>query len=56
MKPVIPMAAALLFSPVFDRIYPAMLNVPPVLSRVMPIMAPKIIRKPIVPSYLQILL
>jgi hypothetical protein len=49
MNPVIPMAAALFLSPVFERIQPAMLNVPPVLSSVMPIMAPKIIKKPIDP-------
>ena len=48
-NPVIPRAAGLLFSPVFERIYPAMLLVPPVLSRVMPIMAPRIIRNPIEP-------
>jgi hypothetical protein len=49
MNPVIPRAAALLFSPVFERINAAMLNVPPVLSRVMPIIAPRIIKKPIDP-------
>ncbi len=46
-KPVIASAEALLLSPVFDRIYFAMLIVPPVLSSVIPIIAPSIIRKPI---------
>jgi hypothetical protein len=42
-------ADALLFSPVLDRIYFAILIVPPVLSSVIPIIAPSIIRKPIDP-------
>lgn len=46
IKPVIPRAKGLFFSPVFERINFAMLRVPPVLSRVMPIIAPRIIRKP----------
>jgi len=52
IKPMIPKALALLFSPVLDRINLAMLNVPPVLSSVIPIIAPRIIRKPIVPIVL----
>jgi hypothetical protein len=48
-KPMMPKALALLFSPVLDSINLAILNVPPVLSRVIPIIAPRIIRKPIVP-------
>jgi hypothetical protein len=47
IKPVIARAEALLLSPVFERIYLAILMVPPVLSSVMPIIAPRIIRKPI---------
>jgi hypothetical protein len=47
INPVIPMAAGLLFSPVFERIYLAILKVPPVLSRVIPIIAPRIIKNPI---------
>jgi hypothetical protein len=47
IKPVIPNAGALLFSPVFERIYLAILSVPPVLSSVMPIIAPRIIKNPI---------
>jgi hypothetical protein len=47
INPVIPRAWALLFSPVFDRINCAILKVPPVLSRVIPIIAPSIIRNPI---------
>ena len=52
IKPVIPSAAALLFSPVLESIYLAILNVPPVLSRITPIIAPNIIRKPIDPIVL----
>ena len=47
MKPVIPSAGADLFSPVFESIYLAILSVPPVLSSVIPIIAPSIIRNPI---------
>ena len=47
INPVIPSAGALLFSPVFERIYLAILSVPPVLSSVIPIIAPRIIRNPI---------
>jgi hypothetical protein len=46
IKPVIARAGALRFSPVFERMNLAMLRVPPVLSRVMPMIAPRIIRKP----------
>ena len=46
IKPVIARAEALLLSPVFERIYLAMLIVPPVLSSVMPIIAPRIMRNP----------
>ena len=46
IKPVIPSARALLFSPVLDNKYFAILSVPPVLSRVMPIIAPRIMRNP----------
>jgi hypothetical protein len=49
INPVIPIAAALFFSPVLERMYLAILSVPPVLSRVIPIIAPKIIRNPIDP-------
>jgi len=49
IKPVTASADALLFSPVLDRIYFAILIVPPVLSSVIPIIAPSIIRKPIDP-------
>ena len=48
IKPMIPKALALLSSPVFDRIDLAILSVPPVLSSVIPIIAPRIIKKPIV--------
>jgi hypothetical protein len=37
-----------LFSPVFERINLAMLSVPPVLSSVIPIIAPRIIKNPMV--------
>ena len=47
INPVIPIAAGLLFSPVIDKIQFAMLNVAPVRSRVIPIIAPNIIRNPI---------
>jgi hypothetical protein len=47
IKPVIPRACALLLSPVFDRTYREMLSIPPVLSRVIPIIAPNTIRSPI---------
>jgi len=47
INPVIPRAAAVRFSPVFDRMYFAMLSVPPVLSRIIPMMAPSIISRPI---------
>lgn len=46
IKPVIASAAALLCSPVFESMYFAMLVVPPVLSSVIPIMAPRIMRNP----------
>ena len=46
IKPVIARATGLLFSPVFDSMYFAILIVPPVLSRVIPIIAPRIIRNP----------
>lgn len=49
IKPVTASAVALFFSPVLDRIYFAILIVPPVLSSVMPMIAPSIIRKPIEP-------
>ena len=48
-NPVIASAEALRFSPVMERIYFAILIVPPVLSSVIPIMAPRIIRNPIDP-------
>jgi hypothetical protein len=48
IKPIMPKAWALLFSPVFERINLAILSVPPVLSSVMPIIAPRIIKNPIV--------
>jgi len=47
INPVIANAGALLFSPVFERIYLAILSVPPVLSSVMPIIAPRMIKNPI---------
>ena len=47
INPVIARADALLCSPVLESIYLAMLMVPPVLSSVMPMIAPRIIRKPI---------
>jgi hypothetical protein len=47
INPVIAKAEALLCSPVFESIYLAILIVPPVLSRVMPIIAPRIMRNPI---------
>jgi hypothetical protein len=47
INPVIPKADALLFIPVFERIYLAILSVPPVLSSVVPIIAPRMIRNPI---------
>jgi hypothetical protein len=47
INPVIPNAGPLCFSPVRERIKPAMLAIPPVLSSVIPIMAPRIIRNPI---------
>jgi hypothetical protein len=46
IKPVIPRATAAFFSPVFDRIKLAMLSAPPVLSRMIAMIAPKIIRSP----------
>jgi hypothetical protein len=48
IKPIMPKARALLFSPVFERINLAMLRVPPVLSSVRPIIAPRMIKNPIV--------
>ena len=48
INPMIPNALAHLFSPVFKRINLAILIVPPVLSSVMPIIAPRIIKNPIV--------
>jgi len=47
IKPVMPRALALLFSPVFERINLAILSVPPVLSSEMPIIAPRMISNPI---------
>jgi len=47
INPVIANAVALLCSPVFERIYFAILIVPPVLSSVIPMIAPRIMRKPI---------
>jgi hypothetical protein len=47
INPVMPSAWALLFSPVFDNINCAMLSVAPVLSSVIPITAPSIIKNPI---------
>jgi hypothetical protein len=47
INPVTPKAWALLFSPVFERINLAILNVPPVLSSEIPIIAPRMIRNPI---------
>ena len=52
IKPVIPSALELLFFPVFDSMKPAILRVPPVLSRATPIMVPKMIRNPIEPIVL----
>jgi hypothetical protein len=48
INPMKPNAWALLFSPVFERINLAMLSVPPVLSSVIPIIAPRIIKNPMV--------
>lgn len=47
INPVIASAAALLCSPVFERMYFAILIVPPVLSSVIPMIAPRIMRNPI---------
>jgi hypothetical protein len=49
INPVTASADELLFSPVLDRIYFAILIVPPVMSRVIPMIAPSIIRKPMDP-------
>jgi hypothetical protein len=46
INPVIANADPLLFSPVFERIDLEILSVPPVLSGVITIIAPKIIRNP----------
>jgi len=46
MNPVMPRALELLFSPVFDKMNLAILSVAPVLSSVIPIIAPRMIRKP----------
>ena len=47
INPVMPRAWAVRFSPVFDRMNLAILRVPPVLSREIPIIAPRMIRNPI---------
>ena len=47
IKPVIPKAATALLSPVFDKTYFAIVTAAPVISSIMAITAPSIIRKPV---------